>query len=143
VLACAAWLVACKPYDPDLLPPPGGMTGGSGGASGMDASVQGGTSGDGGPQEGGVDGCSPFAVEACNRNDDDCDGKTDEDVREVCELTVMHADTQCVPLGNTARCVLIECRFGYENCDGDPANGCEPFCVCNLCADAGTDDAGE
>lgn len=109
----------------------------------MDGSIQGGASGDGGPQEGGVDGCMPSAVEACNRNDDDCDGVTDEDVRPVCEQMIVHAETECVPFDNTARCVLLRCLPGYVNCDGDPANGCEPLCLCSPCDDAGAEDAGE
>jgi hypothetical protein len=143
VLACGALVAACQAYDSNLLPPPAGPGSGSGGASGMDGSVLGGASGDGGPQEGGSGGCVADAPEACNRNDDDCDGKTDEDVGTACEQTILHGDTVCVPFENTARCLLIDCHAGYDNCDGNPANGCEPMCICNPCDDAGAEDAGE
>lgn len=80
--------------------------------------------------------------EQCNRDDDDCDGRIDEDTTAACERIILNAEVQCVPFGGTARCVRIECRDGYVDCDGNPANGCEPFCACNPCEDAGTDDAG-
>jgi hypothetical protein len=140
LLACACALSACSPYDSQLLPPPS-SNGGSGGA-GMDGSV-GGAGGDGGSNDGGPDGCSMSGAEMCNRFDDDCDGTVDEGVRSACEATIIHAMTDCVPFANTARCVLLSCHEGYDNCDGDPANGCEPFCTCNPCEDdAGTEDAG-
>jgi hypothetical protein len=143
MLTCLSALAACKPYDAELLPPPGTLGGHNGGAGGMDGSVGGGAGGDGSLDEGGTDGCMPTAVEACNRFDDDCDGETDEDTRALCEDTILHAETTCVPYANTARCVLLSCREGFDNCDGDPANGCEPYCVCNPCDDAGSEDAGE
>jgi len=141
VLVCVAAVAGCQAYDPDLLPPRGGS--GSGGAGGMDGSVQGGASGDGGAQEGGVGGCVADPPETCNRKDDDCDGETDEDLRAMCEQTVLHATTDCFPFENTARCVLLDCHEGYANCDGNPVNGCEPKCDCFPCDDAGTEDAGE
>jgi hypothetical protein len=37
-------------------------------------------------------------------------------------------------------CLLVGCDNGYNNCDGEPSNGCEPLCsVCNMCDDAGDD----
>jgi hypothetical protein len=138
----ACLFVACKPYDASLLPSPD--QGGAGaGAGGMDGSVAGQGGGDGGGQDGGVDACAADAGDMCNRADDDCDGTTDEGAGLLCAATVIHAETECVPFANTARCVLLRCLDGYDNCDGNPANGCEPFCACNVCDDAGTEDGGE
>lgn len=140
-LACGLVLAGCSPYDSSLLPVVAGTNGG-GGAGGMDASTPD-AGGDGATQDGETEECAPSAVEMCNRIDDDCDGRTDERVEAVCEQTIVHAITDCVAFANTARCVLIDCRVGYDNCDGNPANGCEPYCDCNLCDDAGAEDAGE
>jgi hypothetical protein len=129
-------------YDDSLLPSPHGATGGSGGASGMHAPT-GGAGEDGGPQDGGAEACVSSATELCNRVDDDCDGEVDEGAETACAQTILHAASQCVAFANTARCVMIgECHEGYDRCDGNPANGCEPFCDCNPCDDAGTEDAG-
>ena len=142
MLVLGLLLANCQPYDESLLPPQGGASGSGGGAGGMDASTQD-ASGDGGPRDGDTDACASGARELCNRVDDDCDGETDEGAELVCEETILHAETDCVPFANTKRCVLLRCREGYDNCDGNPANGCEPFCSCNLCEDAGGEDAGE
>jgi hypothetical protein len=140
LVALSLW--ACDAYDPSLLPGPAGANGGSGGAGGMDSSV-GGTGEDGGPPEDGGDACVSSAVEVCNRVDDNCDGEVDEGADVMCSQ-LMHAESECVPFGNSARCVMLgECHEGYDRCDGDPANGCEPYCSCNVCDDAGTEDAGE
>jgi hypothetical protein len=142
VLAAGLWLVACHPYDPDLLPPLPGANGGSGGTGGMGG--EGGESGgSGGVADGGGDACVRSAVELCNRIDDNCDGEVDEGTDAMCSLT-MRAESECVRFGNTARCVIIgACHEGYDLCDGNPANGCEPYCDCNPCDDAGTEDGGQ
>jgi hypothetical protein len=142
VLSCGLLLASCKPYDESLLPPQGGAAGNGGGGGGMDASTQD-ASGDGGLRDGDTDACASGARELCNRIDDDCDGEIDNGAEVVCEETILHAETDCVAYANTKRCVLLRCREGYDNCDGNPANGCEPFCDCNLCEDAGGEDAGE
>jgi len=42
-----------------------------------------------------------------------------------------------------ARCVLRSCHDGWSNCDGDPTNGCEPYCMCHECdSDGGVDGDG-
>jgi hypothetical protein len=138
----AVWLVlsalgACNAYDGGLLREPDRPTG----PNGPDAGGGDGGNQDGGGGDGGEPMCLPVP-EQCNRRDDDCDGKTDEDTAEVCEQTIVNAEVQCVAFGMTARCVLVRCREGYANCDGDPSNGCEPFCMCNACDDAGTEDGG-
>jgi hypothetical protein len=141
-LACGLALAACNSYDSMLLPPLAGGSGGSGGAGGMDASTE--DAGDAGNvPDGRADACVSGAVEMCNRIDDDCDGEIDDGANVVCEQTILHALTECVAVENSARCVLIDCRAGYDNCDGNPANGCEPYCSCNACDDAGAEDAGE
>lgn len=141
----ALWLLlaGCHPYDSELLPPPAGTSGGGGGSGGMDASTQD-AGGDGGTQEGGTDACVASAVEMCNRIDDNCNGEIDEGAEVVCGQTILNAVVECVAFANTARCVLVDCLDGFDRCDGNPANGCEPYCDCNACADdAGTEDGGE
>jgi hypothetical protein len=124
---------ACTPYDPGKLKleePPLGQ----GGQSGMGG--EGGASGSAGST------CIQ-AAEVCNRTDDDCDGHTDEDTQAGCQLIVLHAETDCVPVKEGSACVLVKCLDGYDSCDGDPTNGCEaPYCDCNPCEDAGGEDAG-
>jgi hypothetical protein len=130
-------LGGCKVYKGELLEPDegavqAGQTGGTSGAAG-----QGGAGGDG-------DACVMMAAETCNALDDDCDGRVDEDTRISCESVVVNADTICVPYDDSAACVLVgNCRPGFANCDGEPANGCEePFCNCNPCEDAAVEDSG-
>jgi len=143
LLLCALWVVACDSYDSGLLPPPssanpggsGGSNGGSGGGGGT------GGGGTGGDDDAGGQMCVEMP-EQCNLEDDDCDGETDEDTIPVCEETIVNAQVQCVTVRGTASCVLVRCRDGFDNCDGDPANGCEPYCSCNECDDAGTEDGG-
>ena len=40
--------------------------------------------------------------------------------------------TECTTSGTSTRCVLLSCLNGFDNCDGNPANGCEPWSNCNL-----------
>lgn len=97
----------------------GGASGGTGvaGSSGADADA-GGTGGDA------QTGC-PFGYADC---DDDpangCEVHTDADTSHCgsCEsaCSYEHANPSCVQGG----CVL-ECHFGWEDCDGDVNNGCE------------------
>lgn len=135
--AVAFALAACKPYDAALLRA-GAKRQQEAGSEDADApGADAGALGEAGP---GV--CVP-RPETCNRTDDDCDGTSDEDTRSVCEGIVLNADTDCVPFGKTAGCLLLACRAGYEDCDGNPANGCEPSCTCHDCGDGGAEpDAG-
>jgi hypothetical protein len=136
-LCCVIALCACDAYDSGLL-----NVQARGPKSDAGKPGDGGPTSEGGlPSDGGPDACAQ-ASEECNRADDDCDGKTDEDAVLACESVILNADTDCVPFGAVARCVLVKCRDGFANCDGNPANGCEPFCMCNECSDAGDDDAG-
>jgi hypothetical protein len=127
LLACS--VAACHPYDASLL-------------KNTSSSIK----NDSGPtpmQDGG-DACVATS-ELCNQIDDDCDGKADEDTVKVCESVIVNAETDCIALGKTASCVLLSCKPGYDNCDGNPANGCEPYCACHSCPDAGpapAEDAG-
>ncbi len=77
--------------------------------------------------------------EACNRVDDDCDGKIDEDTVAACQEIILNADADCVRFGSTASCALVVCHDGFDDCDGNPANGCEPYCMCHECPDAGAE----
>ncbi len=73
--------------------------------------------------------------ETCNGVDDDCDGVVDEDFN-------LNADVNnCGRCGRTCSyphgiagcqsgsCVLLACRPGFVDADGDPANGCEYACT--------------
>lgn len=101
---------------------------------------------DGGGRDGGDSGapCVPGA-EICNGLDDDCDGVSDDDdpdTQAYCEGQVVNAVTFCGEVTGSWVCVPLECREGFTNCDGNHGNGCEPFCSCNECPDAGSDDGG-
>jgi hypothetical protein len=128
----------CTPYDPSKIAfvDGDGQSGSGEGGAGAGS----GASGEGGAAGAGM--CVGTA-ESCNRQDDDCDGATDEGARASCEQVILNAETDCVPFNDTARCVLLRCRPNFANCDGDPTNGCEEaFCACNECDDAGGEDAG-
>jgi hypothetical protein len=133
-------LAACNAFDGELLADrePGG-DGDAG--SGMDGGPDdGGPGGDGDGDGGG--GCTA-SEEVCNGVDDDCDNAVDEDTLAECEAEILNADTGCFPVSEGARCLLVRCKPGFANCDGNPVNGCEdPFCACNECDDAGTEDDG-
>jgi hypothetical protein len=58
-------------------------------------------------------------VERCNGLDDDCDGKTDEEVNGDCRFA--HAEGSC----RGGACVLDGCTTGYYNCNGSARDGCE------------------
>jgi len=55
--------------------------------------------------------------ETCNGIDDDCDGIVDEGA--ICP-SADNAQVACVQ-GNC----MISCDAGFDDCDGDPTNGCE------------------
>jgi hypothetical protein len=135
LLVCALVVTACKAYDPKLLrvespikPPPAdsGMPPGNHDSGGLEN-----------------DGGKPCVErdEICNGLDDDCDGKTDEDTQKYCESVIQNAVTTCA--SQAMLCVKIACHEGFADCDGKPQNGCEkPFCECNDCPDAGSEDGG-
>jgi hypothetical protein len=139
LLACA-WLCGCNAFDDSGLERPGPTSGaGSGGVGGASGST---------PPDGGGGDSGPMCIEApeaCNDNDDDCDGDVDEDTAEACNVIVLNSVTECVRVGDRKRCVGRGCLPGFDDCDGNPANGCEAVaCTCRPCADdGGMDDAGE
>jgi len=136
-LLCAMALCACDAYDSSLL-----NVRARGPKSDAGKPGDGGQTSEGGlPSDGGTGTCVAVAEE-CNRKDDDCDGTIDEDAVLACEAVILNAETDCLPAGKTSRCVLLQCRKGFAPCDGNPANGCEPYCMCNECSDGGDDDAG-
>ncbi len=136
-LACTL-LSACNVYDLAALHQ--GSSKPDKSDAGNDASMP---LGDGGKTDGSA--CVPHK-EICNGVDDDCDGDVDEAAKAdaYCRTIIMHSPTGTC--GSSGRCVFPPpqiCFPGYKNCDGQPANGCEPLCaVCGICDDAGTDDAG-
>lgn len=74
--------------------------------------------------------CVPSA-ETCNGEDDDCDGQIDE------EFDLQRDDEHCGACGNacslanagasceSGACAIDWCERDFEDCDGDPSNGCE------------------
>ncbi|MBX3274057.1 MAG: hypothetical protein KF729_27575 [Sandaracinaceae bacterium] len=84
--------------------------------------------------------CEPALGEACNGQDDDCDGAIDEDFRDAdgryvdrlhcggCAIPCVEPGpnmlAECSPDGAGVRC-QIECLEGFVDVDGILANGCE------------------
>lgn len=96
-----------------------------------------------GVQRCGADGpsaCEPALVEACNAQDDDCDGSIDEDFRDAegryvarlhcggcarpCVEPGPNMLAQCLPDGAGTRCE-VDCEEGFVDVDRILANGCE------------------
>ncbi|MBX7192580.1 MAG: hypothetical protein K1X94_11010, partial [Sandaracinaceae bacterium] len=96
-----------------------------------------------GVQRCGADGpsaCEPALVEACNAQDDDCDGSVDEDFRDDAGRYVarLHCGgcarpcvepgpnmvATCLPEGAGTRCDVV-CQEGFVDVDRILANGCE------------------
>lgn len=86
-------------------------------------------------------GIYPGAPDMCDHRDTTCVGRVDDGYRN--EEGVYHTDAHCGDCGNdcnnlphvasatcaldgqTADCQILECDFGWGDCDGNPANGCE------------------
>ena len=136
LLLCA--LLGCEAFDDGLLEARDGRRDAGPPGPGMDGGAR-----DGGG-DGDADGGSACTdgVELCNGEDDDCDDAVDEDTLAECQGEILNAETGCFAIPDGARCVLLRCDPGFANCDGDPTNGCEPYCACNPCDDAGADEDG-
>jgi hypothetical protein len=138
IVGCSLGSAACHRYDTALLrraaKPKPQKDAGAIDAGGADSGIDGG----GMRRDAAAEACMP-APEACNRVDDDCDGKLDEDTIGACQAIIVNADADCVRFGTSASCALVQCHDGFEDCDGNPANGCEPYCMCHDCTDAGTE----
>lgn len=137
------WIAGCKSLDHSLLdvPDTGILVDAGKDASPIDGRVP---EVDAGHDAGSDASVCKKKTESCNGKDDDCDDKVDEQGDEWCEANVIfHATAVCEPMGDTAVCFKFgKCDVGYQDCDGQPANGCEPYCNCNVCDDGGLDDAG-
>ncbi len=81
----------------------------------------------------------------CNRRDDNCNGRVDEDV-DLCadplncgscgrSCSLVHAVARCARTGTgdctdaNTRCEVASCAAGFSDLDADPANGCEYECI--------------
>ncbi len=73
--------------------------------------------------------------EVCNLRDDDCDGETDEDFDLQTDAAHCGAcGAACAPAGADGECVdgacvVVRCRDGRYDLDGEAENGCEYACV--------------
>lgn len=132
------FLVACA-----ACAPSSGL-GGSGGAPGSGASGAGaGTS----SAAGGAGGATTASGggSACAADSADCDGKAENGCETVTSVDIANCGTcgKACPTGPnaTATCEAgvceLTCNAGYDDCDGDPADGCEAFTQ-NDAANCGT-----
>jgi hypothetical protein len=64
--------------------------------------------------------CTP-STEVCNGRDDDCDGAIDEEADGSCRFA--NGIGACV----AGSCSLTDCVSGFEDCNGDARDGCEPL----------------
>jgi len=137
-------LVGCHVYDSGAIEPQRGTAGSAPQDGGLGQGGAGGSDEDGGSAGTGAS-CVGRGPETCNLLDDDCDGDTDEDTEALCAMSIPNVATaECVEIRNQARCVQSGCKEGFFNCDGNPSNGCEPYCMCHVCPDedAGADPDG-
>jgi hypothetical protein len=129
VIALSAGLDACS-VDREAIfsyQPGEGRGGSMGGAGGAVPPGDGGGSppGDGGdcvanPDPDSADVCPWICPEICDGKDNDCDGEIDEEeADESCALP--QAVSECVD----GECVIASCSDWYDDCDGEPLNGCE------------------
>lgn len=87
--------------------------------------------------------CSPTnnGQEACDARDNDCDKLVDEDFDlgtdanncgvcgKRCEVFFPNSTTACQAVAGEAACVWTGCKPGFNNDDGQTANGCEYQCM--------------
>ena len=103
--------------------------------------------------EGGVEQCYPVQepdTEVCDGLDNNCDGLIDEvtesdpnncgTCNNVCSFT--NGTATC----DSGACALLTCDEGFEECDGDPENGCETDTTsdslnCGSCGNICSDDS--
>lgn len=103
----------------------GGGTGGTGGGPAADGGalpVDGGASP--GPCTSNPDtdneACPEICPEACNGEDDDCDGSVDEG-----EADAVCSAPNAVAVCSDGECIIASCSQGYRDCDSNSVNGCE------------------
>jgi hypothetical protein len=84
-----------------------------------------------------VDGCESACIpaadprERCDRIDQDCDGRVDEDFDLLNDVNRCGGcDVRCVlpraePFCNAGRCAVLRCLPGFADADGQAENGCE------------------
>jgi alpha-tubulin suppressor-like RCC1 family protein len=65
---------------------------------------------------------NPGAIEVCSGTDTDCDGTIDEDPEAADSCNAPHASAGCAMDG---ACAIFACDYGYGDCNGDYADGCE------------------
>ena len=112
------------------LDPPEGQSGDGGrfDAAPTDASVGDSAAQDASFADSGPD-CVPMP-ESCNGVDDDCNGLVDDpfdtqtDPNNCGACGVPRSDNHGVPGCNAGSCETL-CDPGFDDCDGDPSNGCE------------------
>jgi hypothetical protein len=81
--------------------------------------------------------CNALGLEACNYNDDDCDGEVDEgfdltsdiDNCGACQNACGDIYENAVTTCETSACVFGGCLQGYYDIDGELATGCEYQCT--------------
>ena len=137
-LHCLWFCLGCNPLDPSLLD----RLSTSADSGSPDAGKKPSPGDGGGPDSGDADSgeCEPSTEqELCNGLDDNCNGVVDEGAEVHCAESIINAVTACVRANGRSRCVKTACMNGFDDCNGDPIDGCECPSVED---DGGTEDGG-
>ncbi len=83
-------------------------------------------------------------LEECNGADDDCDGAIDEtfdlssDPSHCGSCSTACSSAHATPGCSAGTCTITACESGFDDCDGNPSNGCESdltsAMTCGSCA---------